>query len=337
MGMKTDISWFTPQSLDFTGSSWRSAGYTEVSLQIFNALLKKDQKVLWNSTGTKAHVNYCIPLYYQFPSAKVIGYTPWEFTVIPPAWIDNLNKCDQIWTTSSWCADAYKACNLDPQIRVVPHGISDEWAIEEREIGDKFYFLHVGGDLPRKNVRMVIKAFLELYEGDKDYHLILKATDAISNLKLDPSFDEVKNHPQITIITQFLSEDDLISLYHHSHCMLYPTQGEGFGLIPFQAIATGMPTICTNLTGCTEYADLSMPLRAEFGQASALDIDEQGLPYDEEILLAVPDYNHLLELMKETTDNYLSVKGKAMRGARYLHQFQSWDFVTDRILDFLEL
>ena len=163
MGLKTDISWFTPQALDATGTTWRSAGYTEVSLNLFQSFKDKGQRVLWNATGTKWHVNYCLPYYYQFEVPRIVGYTPWEFTAIPPAWIHQLNQCEQIWTTSEWCKTIYEQYNLDVPINVLAHGISSEWHVHEREIGDKFYFLHVGGELPRKNGAMVARAFLELF------------------------------------------------------------------------------------------------------------------------------------------------------------------------------
>ncbi len=39
-------------------------------------------------------------------------------------------------------------------------------------------------------------------------------------------------------------------MYHQHDVMIYPTYGEGFGFIPFQALATGMPVISTH-----EWAD----------------------------------------------------------------------------------
>ena len=38
-------------------------------------------------------------------------------------------------------------------------------------------------------------------------------------------------------------------------------------MIPFEAIATGLPTICTNLTGCSDFASMSIPLQASWGEA----------------------------------------------------------------------
>ena len=307
MGLKTDISWFTPQAIDATGTAWRSRGYTEVSLNLFQSFKDKGQRVLWNATGTKWHVNYCLPYYYQFEVPQTVGYTPWEFTAIPPAWVDQFNSSTQLWTTSEWCKSVYEKYNLDIPINVLADGISSEWEVQEREIGEKFYFLHVGGELPRKNGALVAKAFLELFDEDDNYQLILKTSD-----KITPWMAEYEKHPQITFLHGHIPKDALISLYKNSHCMVYPTTGEGFGMIPFQAIATGMPTICTNLTGCADFADMSMPLDAEFVDASEQELDNFNL-VGTGAQVADPNYDHLLSLMKDVTTDYYRYKSKTMR------------------------
>tara|TARA_B100000902_G_scaffold319079_1_gene311215 strand:- start:783 stop:1778 length:996 start_codon:yes stop_codon:yes gene_type:complete len=331
MGLRKDISWFTPQDTDLSGAVWRSSGYTEVSLSLFEALEKLGQKVIWNAEGTAWHVNYCLPFYYQTIGKKNVGYTPWEYTSIPDTWKYNMEKCDQIWATSSWCKDVYESMGIEVPIKVVPHGIHSDWKVVNREIGEKFYFLHVGGELPRKNSDLVVKAFLELFEGNDDYHLILK----VSNRNRVPL-----PHPQITIIDSFLERDSLISLYNNCHGMVYPITGEGFGMIPFQAIATGMPTICTNETGCSEYADLSMPLSGEWVSVEDympevdLDFDSYGSGAPKAIK---PDYEMLVSLMEEVTDDYLDHKTKALRGARIIQNEHSWDSIAERIVENLDL
>jgi len=147
---------------------------------------------------------------------------------------------------------------------------------------------------------------------------------------------EFEGHPQITFLHGFIPKHALVSLYENSHCMVYPTTGEGFGMIPFQAIATGMPTICTNLTGCTEFADLSMPLDADWVDASEQELDGFNL-IGTGAQIASPSYSHLLTLMKDVVVDYYKHKSKAIRGARVLHQYQSWDDIADEALEFLEL
>jgi hypothetical protein len=50
----------------------------------------------------------------------------------------------------------------------------DAFEIIDRELTGKFNFLHVGGDSKRKNAQMVVDAFLDLYDGNNEFQLILK-------------------------------------------------------------------------------------------------------------------------------------------------------------------
>jgi len=172
---------------------------------------------------------------------------------------------------------------------------------------------------------------LDLFDDNDDYQLILKTSNDPT-----PWMKEYEGHPQITFLHGFIPKDALISLYEHSHCMVYPTTGEGFGLIPFQAIATGMPTICTNLTGCADFADLSMPLNADWIDASEQELEDFNL-VGTGAQVADPSYDHLLTLMKDVTTDYYQHKSKTMRGARVLHKYQSWDDIADEALGFLEI
>jgi hypothetical protein len=41
--------------------------------------------------------------------------------------------------------------------------------------------------------------------------------------------------------------------------------------------------------------------------------------------------------MRQVVDEYYDEKSKAMRSARVLHQYETWDHVADELLDFLEI
>jgi hypothetical protein len=41
--------------------------------------------------------------------------------------------------------------------------------------------------------------------------------------------------------------------------------------------------------------------------------------------------------MKKVVDEYYNEKAKAMRSARVIHKYETWNHVADEILDFLEI
>jgi glycosyltransferase involved in cell wall biosynthesis len=240
-----------------------------------------------------------------------------------------MSECDEIWATSEFVKSVYEKNNIHHNIYVIPHGISSEFEIVDRELSGKFNFLHIGGESKRKNAQLVVDAFLELYDGQPDYQLVLKYNkfcdaDAYVNGKVMPAH----NHPQIIAIANPLDTYEMIQLYHKCHCMVYPTSGEGFGMIPFEAIATGMPTIVTNLTGTADFAKMSIPLSAEWGEAPL----QSHLYACDAGDWAIPSYDDLVDLMEHVVDEYDMFKKYTLNSARILHSEQSWANIADMII-----
>ena len=324
------ISWFSPGSMDINGEPWYSQGYSTAAISIINALKEKDVGVFYNRTDFPFHINFCQPHYYQLNNDYKIGYTPWESTKIPPGWLHNMQQCDEIWATSSFVKEVYVQNNVHHNIHVIPHGISDDFKIIDREITDTFNFLHVGGDSKRKNAQMAVDAFLELYEDDLNFKLVLKYNKyCYAEVYIDGSLVPATQHSQIIGIPENLSTEDLVRLYHKCHCLVYPTSGEGFGMIPFEAICTGMPTIVSNATGCRDFAKYSIPLNCTMASA-----DWNNHHYNEDTgLWAYPDLNDLMDLMTHVVSEYDEFKKYTIQSAKILHAEHSWSNVADKILD----
>lgn len=327
------ISWFTPSNVDQSGELWYSQGYSNAALSTIKALQEKEVGVFYSRDDLPFHVNFCQPVYYQFNNKYNIGYTPWESTKLPNSWKYNLSKCDEVWATSKFVKDVYEDNNIHHNIHVIPHGISSEYSIYDREITNKFNFLHVGGDSPRKNAQLVVDAFLELFDGDLDYQLVLKYNRYCdADVYLEGKIVPAHNHPQIIGIPNILSNQDMINLYHKCHCLVYPSSGEGFGMIPFEAISTGMPSIVTNLTGTADFAEMSIPLNASWGSSdyhSHIYSDDTGE-------WAIPNYDELIELMEHVVNEYDDFKQYTLRSARILHSERSWGATADMIISRIE-
>jgi glycosyltransferase involved in cell wall biosynthesis len=323
------ISWFSVQNTDVSGVLWASQGYTNAAVSTITALQEKSIAVYFNNQDIPYHINFCQPYYYQLKNAYNIGYTPWESTKIPEGWNYNMNVCNEIWTTSNFVKDVYINNGIKNDIYVIPHGISEDYKIIERELTNKFNFLHIGADSKRKNAQLVVDAFLELYDGDTDYQLILKYNGfSFAEAYVNGRLVSADQHPQIIGIPDILSTDEIIKLYNKCHCMVYPTSGEGFGMIPFEAMATGMPTIVTNLTGCADFAHFGIPLTAEYGEAffnsHAYGVDTGNW--------AIPDFEELMQHMQNVVNEYELVKKSAVNSAKIIHQDHSWSSVADKII-----
>lgn len=138
-------------------------------------------------------------------------------------------------------------------------------------------------------------------------------------------------HSQIEVIDYDVSHEELGAIYDKADCLLYPTSGEGWGLIPFQAIAKGIPTICTNALACTEFADMSVPLDFVWSNKNMFGI------YSGAGEWAEPNFDDLCDKMLYVANNYEEVSDKTYQGAEYINQNMTWEKISQKYIDRMKL
>ena len=242
--------------VSFTGAPEhmdRNVGYGEASVHIFNSLEKLGVECLVKSSVPNIGISFNQPDKYSFAKDQYkIGYTPWESTEVHPNWkVPLANVIDEMWTTSQWCADIFRKHTGKP-VFVYEHGIQDDWVPKKRELSPSrpFRFLHVGEPAFRKDGQMVVDAFINLFGDNPNYELILKCSHMNTTRVFDSKTGNVKGspnafYPNIKIIESMLSVEQMNGLYDLVDAFVYPSWGEGFGFNPLQAMAKGIPTICT--------------------------------------------------------------------------------------------
>jgi glycosyltransferase involved in cell wall biosynthesis len=317
------LGWFSPPGIG------DKMGYGYAAVMLIKALQEHDVKVAYDDRSAKCHVSFIQPEFYSGNLDQYrIGYTPWESSVVPDSWEGTMSQMQEIWTPSQYCVDIFEENNLNKIIRKVPHGIDPElWKIENRYLTDKFVFFHVGGPTARKGGQRVVSAFLDLFDGNDDVMLILKSNEDTECRFYENGVDfkSASAHPQIVSINYQVAVEDLVRLYNRSHCLVYPTNGEGFGLIPFQGIATGLPTIVTNATACADFAELSVPLDSKPAKGVGIHLGDW----------VEPDADDLRDKMRYVYDNYNEVKEKTLESARLIHNTQTWHHVAAQVIDIL--
>lgn len=294
----------------------------------------------FDSADSDLIINNTIPIMYsvQQPGFKgvSVGFSYWETSRLPDKFISKMNKMDEIWTTSQWAKDVFIDSGVTSPVETFNLGFdSSIYTLQESVPSGPFTFMSMGSPSTRKNSQMAVDAFLKLFGGIDGYKLIIKSSGPpdCRIAKNTTSQASVYGHPQIEVIDYELSEKQLSDLYNRAHCLVYPTSGEGWGMIPFNAIGKGIPTICTDATSCTEYAHLSIPLSFKWSTKNMNGIYKGCGEWAE------PDFDDLCDKMFYVANNYEKVKSFTMENSWFIRNEYSWSDVCldyyNRIIDLL--
>jgi glycosyltransferase involved in cell wall biosynthesis len=238
-------------------------------------------------------------------------------------WIPTMKTFDEIWVGNQFSADAVANSGIDVPTYVFELGIDDMWKPFKRGNRDKIRFLHVDSGSPRKRVDLVEEAFLKLFKDNKDVELTLKYhnSDGYSVMDL---FNSKEAQPNIRKIFKTLSQEEMVKLYHQHDILVYPTEGEGFGLIPLQALATGMPTISTS-RWCTYEKYLGNNIIE-----STLGKTQHSGYHTGDVI--IPNFESTVELMRKAVDDFDAQCDYYYKQAPKVIKEYNWQSQCDKML-----
>jgi len=315
-----------------------ATGFGYAAQNIVKSLQNLGHIVTWTNANTPLQLNFTQPHHYKMHRGQYqIGYTPWESTGIRPEWTERMNLCDEVWATSDWNAEVFKNNGVTVPIKTYTHGIEKIWTPHKRELreGRPFKFLHVGEPAPRKSGQLVVDTFIRMFGDNPDYQLTIKSHHSHTIRVYDKygNFGLPENiYNNIKVIKDEYSAEQLVSLYHSHHVLIYPSWGEGFGFIPLQALATGMPTITTY--DWAQYKKYIGPLKLKSK------LSDEELPKaigDPHLgLMFKPDEKHLEELMYESVINFKAYSGYYFAQSTKIHEEYDWIKLTKNAFSHLE-
>ena len=106
------------------------------------------------------------------------------------------------------------------------------------------YILHISSYQPKKNINRIVKAYNRLSVPDKPRLVML-----IPQYPKRPT-----PRSKVEVITREKDHSQIKLLYQNAICFLFPSLHETFGMPILEAMASGCPTITSNLTACPEAA-----------------------------------------------------------------------------------
>ena len=297
---------------------WTGHGY--VTLKLLSNISKTRHSVVANRPSD-FEMTFSHPKYYKFlnENAYKIGYTAWESTEIPEDWIDGLSKIDELWVPNKFCKNVMSKY-FNKHIEIFPHGVDDTFMPKERKFDGIVKFLHVGHPAFRKGLDLVLDAWMELYADNPNYQLTVKGYE-------NCYFPEV-SAKNVKFITKTVTYPEMANIFYDNHILLYPSWGEGFGLMPLQALATGMPVIMTK--GWADYEEYCSELLID----STLSYSPWQIAHPGKMFK--PNYQQFKNLMIYASKNIEDLLSEHYELAKNIHEKHSWERVVSEHFDAVE-
>lgn len=203
------------------------------------------------------------------PSKYNIGYTVWETSRLPASWVPIINSVNEVWVPSQFNVQVFRDSGVTIPIKCIPHAFDPELPNQPfnketfTHLDNVYKFYSIFQWTERKNPHGLLRAYLTEFDADDDVTLFLKTYHMGWSEKqqslIKTHVRELKqelglsNYPPIQFIGNLLSHNDMQTIHQVGDCCVMPHRGEGFGLVPAEAMLHGKPTISTNWSGNLEY------------------------------------------------------------------------------------
>ena len=206
--------------------------------------------------------HYAITIYDLIPILYPSYVTPfysWQSRIFLPG---ILKKASIILSISQYTKnDIITRYQIDPEkIFVTPLGVSDHFhPIKEDEIQSfrlKYnlnnpFLLFVGAIEPKKNIPTIIRAFYTARKKKPELELVIAGKKAWKYQEVFNLIDSLKLNDAVHFLN-FIPYEELPILYSAASVFVFPSNYEGFGLPPLEAMKCGTPVIVSNRSSLPE-------------------------------------------------------------------------------------
>jgi hypothetical protein len=197
---------------------------------------------------------------------KMIGLFVGDVDVVPDSWKHVMEGCDLVMTPSSFGRDVFVAAGVTAPVKVLNHGIdsifhpSETPLIWSGDTNDAFVFLHLCSAVfcpERKGTPQFLEALTQLIDAGHSVSARLvfgmKTRPVTKMLKELP--DRTKQNIQVFFHNGSRPQADIMRVYHGVHAAVFPSRAEGFGCIPLEVRACGIPVAQTLCTGHRDHLE----------------------------------------------------------------------------------
>lgn len=246
-------------------------------------------------------------------TGPIVQVTMFESDALPSDWIKPLNESSVIVVPSPWQEQMFRTQGVDRKIVVAPLGIDPVFKPIERRHREGATFVCIGDRGLRKGWFDACRAFAIAFKDDPNYTLIVKC-------RKEAHFPIKPVNPNIIIFEEDLSEAELAAFYGECDAMIFPSQGEGFGLPPREFAATGGVAFATYWGPLKDDVSLwGFPIECSEGEAW------KGHKFKGIGKWAVPSVEHLVSQLRYFAEHKRVFLDRAYRKAERVAEHYQWE------------
>ena len=322
-----------------------------------------------------------VPNEFQKVGKYNIGITAGlEINIVPVDWIEGVNRMDLVLVSSEHSKKAFidskfqrvndKTKQIEGIVEVkVPIEVIFEGIdinvykpLEEpnvkignlNQIPEDFCYLFVGHWLPgdlgedRKNVGLLIKAFLEVFKNKKVKPALILKTSLVGSSYMDRDeivkrIDIIRktasslNIPNVYLLHGEFTDAEMNEIYNHPKVkvMVSLTKGEGFGRPLLEFTQSRKPIIATNWSGHLDF------LKPEFtalinGALTPVHASAANHMLIKEGQWFSPDHSQAGHYLKDTFENYKKYIDGGKRQKYYIKTNFSFEKMTEKMAEHLK-
>lgn len=321
-------------------------------------------------------VQITVPNEFQPVGNYNIGITAGlETNLVPGEWIEGMNRMDLNLVSSNHSKQAFINSEYEKQdqgraigkikmekpIEVLFEGADVNTYFPDNSpcsvdfnFPESFAYLFVGHWMEgaigedRKNVGLLVKAFLETFKNKKNKPaLILKTSqvgcsymdreEILKKIKSIISTVNSNDLPNIYLLHGDFSDSEMNSIYNHPKikAMISLTKGEGFGRPLLEFSLSQKPVIASSWSGHVDF------LNSEFtvligGTLTPVHESIQNPFLLKEFSWFSPDHGQIGHALKDVFENYKKYQVKGKRQAHYAKTNFSWDKMKDLLSSILD-
>lgn len=237
----------TTSCISLRGSDSQHHGYG----RMFLSLRDEVSKLVTVDDSADLVVNMIQPFAVKgwWEGQRRVIFTMWETNTLPRKFSDHLSQYETVLVPCEHNRELFSPYHDD--VRVVQLGVDTEFWVPSgkgRKPG-QIRFLAGGSHWTRKGLDAVVKAFLEL--NPSGVQLIIKTIPDV--IGVVPQITD----PRITVIQEYLTLEQERDLYRSADLFIAASRGEGWGMMPLQAICAGIPTLLSDTSGHREFLHLA--------------------------------------------------------------------------------